>query len=216
MRSARLAPLSGVLFVVLLIIGFIPLSGDTPDVDESAQKITDFYADKQGQEIAAIVVVMLAALFLAVFAVSLRDYLRGGNVRGGNGGADFWPTLALVGGAVAVAGFLVAAGIHFALVDGADQEISPDAMVALNALDNDDFPAFSLPLGIMLLGAAGATLRDGANLPRWMAWVAIVLLILMFTPVGFAGFGLAGIWIIVASILMYQRAGAGAAAPPAA
>jgi hypothetical protein len=208
MRSPRLAPLSGVLFVVLLIIGFIPLSGDTPDIDASAQKITDFYADKQGQEIAAIVVVMLAALFLAVFAVSLRDYLRGGDT-----GSGFWPTLALVGGAVAVAGFLVAAGIHFALVDGGDKNISPDAMVALNALDNDNFPAFSLPLGIMLLGAAGATLKNGANLPRWMAWVAIALLILMFTPVGFAAFGLSGIWIIVASILMYQRS---APATPAA
>jgi hypothetical protein len=198
--------------VVLLIIGFIPLSGDTPDIDDSAQTITDFYADKQGQEIAAIVVVMLAALFLAVFAVSLRDYLRGGDA-----GSGFWPTLALVGGAVAVAGFLVAAGIHFALVDGGDKNISPDAMVALNALDNDNFPAFSLPLGIMLLGAAGATLKNGANLPRWMAWVAIALLIVMFTPVGFAAFGLTGIWIIVASILMFQRsAPAASAAPPAA
>jgi hypothetical protein len=206
MRTPRLAPLSGVLFVVLLIIGFIPLSGDTPDIDDPAQKITDFYADKQGQEIAAVVVVMLAALFLAVFAVSLRDYLRGGDV-----GADFWPALALVGGAIAVAGLLVAAGIHFALVDGGDKDISPDAMVALNAIDNDNFPAFSLPLGIMLLGAAGATLRDGANLPRWMAWVALVLLVLYFTPIGFAAFGLTGIWIIIASILMFQRSSAATA-----
>jgi hypothetical protein len=206
MRSPRLAPLSGALFVILLIIGFIPLSGDTPDIDDPAQKITDFYADKQGQEIAAIVVVMLAALFLAIFAVSLRDYLRGGET-----GGDFWPTLALVGGAVAVAGLLVAVGIHFALVDGGDKDISPDAMVALNAIDNDDFPAFSLPLGIMLLGAAGATLRDGANLPRWMAWVALALLVLYFTPIGFAAFGLTGIWIIIASILMFQRSSAATA-----
>jgi hypothetical protein len=201
-----LAPLSGALFVILLIIGFIPLSGDTPDIDDPAQKITDFYADKQGQEIAAIVVVMLAALFLAIFAVSLRDYLRGGET-----GGDFWPTLALVGGAVAVAGLLVAVGIHLALVDGGDKDISPDAMVALNAIDNDDFPAFSLPLGIMLLGAAGATLRDGANLPRWMAWVALALLVLYFTPIGFAAFGLTGIWIIIASILMFQRSSAATA-----
>jgi hypothetical protein len=59
----------------------------------------------------------------------------------------------------------------------------------------------------MLFGAAGATLKTGAALPRWMAWVAIVLLILFFTPIGFAAFGLSGIWIIIASVLMYRRAG---------
>jgi len=207
MRSPRFAPLSGIVFVVLLIVGFIPVGGNTPDLEDSASKITSFYADNQGKEIAAAIIVALAALFLAIFAVALRDHLRGRNTEG-----DFWPTLALVGGTVAVAGLLVAVGMHFALVDGGDKKIDPAAMVALNALDNDDFFAFSIPLGVMLLGAAGATLKGGADLPNWMAWVAIVLLIAYFTPVGFAAFGLTGIWIIIASILMFRRAGAPATA----
>jgi len=78
--------------------------------------------------------------------------------------------------------------MHFALIDGANlshnRTLSPDAMVALNALDNDNFIAFSVPLGIMLFGAAGSVLK-GAALPKWMAWVAIVLGICFFTPVGF-------------------------------
>jgi hypothetical protein len=208
MRSPRFAPLTGIVFVVLLVIGFIPLSGDTPDLDDPAVKIVSFYHDHQGREIAAIIVVALASLFLALFAVALRDYLREGT----NGG-NFWPTVAVVGGSVAVAGLLVAVGTHFALVDGGDKRIDPSAMVALNAIDNDNFIAFSLPLEIMLLGAAGAILKDGAALPRWMAWAAIVLLIIGFTPAGFLAFGLTGIWIIVASILMYQRS---AAAPATA
>jgi hypothetical protein len=201
MRSNRLAPLSGIVFVVLLIVAFIFVEGDTPDVDASASKIASFYHDDQGKHIAAGILVALAALFLGVFVSSLREYLRG------VGDSDFWPTVALVGGTVAVGGLLVAVGIHFALIDGGDKNISPDAMVALNTLDNDDFFAFSLPLGIMLLGAAGAVLKTGAALPRWMAWAAIVLLIIFFTPAGFAAFGLTGIWIIIASILMYQRSG---------
>jgi hypothetical protein len=210
MRSNRLAPLSGIAFVVLLVVAFIAVEGDTPDVDDPASKIASFYHDDQGQHIAAGVLVALAALFLAVFVSSLRDYLRDAG-----GDSDFWPTLALVGGTVAVGGLLVAVGVHFALIDGGDKNISPDAMVALNALDNDDFFAFAMPLGIMLLGAAGATLKTGAALPRWMAWAAIVLLILFFTPAGFAAFGLTGIWIIIASIVMYQRLGtaSGAATP---
>jgi len=45
-----------------------------------------------------------------------------------------------------------------------------------------------------------------------MAWVAIVLGICFFTPVGFFGFGLTGIWIIIASVMMYRRASASPAA----
>jgi Domain of unknown function (DUF4386) len=208
MKSPRFAPLSGIAFVVLLVVGFIPVGGDTPSIDDSASKITNFYADNQGKEIAAVILVALAALFLAVFAVALRDYLRAGNP-----GRDFWPTVALVGAVVAVAGLFVAGGAHIALIDGGDKKIDPSAMVALNAIDNDNFLAFSVPLGIMLFGVAGAVLKDGAALPKWLAWVGIVLGIVYFTPVGFISFMLTGIWIIVASILMYQRS---APAAPAA
>lgn len=209
MKSPRFAPLTGAIFVVLLVIGFIPLGGNTPDTDASAAKIISFYNDHQTKEILAIIVVALAALFLALFAVAIRDYLRD------TGGGEFWPTVALVGAAIGVAGLFVAGGMHFALVDGANlshnRTLSPDAMVALNALDNDNFIAFSVPLGIMLFGAGGAVLK-GAALPKWMAWVAIVLGIIFFTPVGFFAFGLTGIWIIVASVMMYRRTSAAAAA----
>jgi hypothetical protein len=141
-----------------------------------------------------------------MFAVALREYLRGAGRDG-----DFWPTVALVGGAIAVAGLFAAGGTHAALVEGADKHFAPGAMVALNALDNWNFIGFTIPLAITLFGAAGATLKGGAALPKWMAWVAIVLGICFFTPVGFLAFGLTGIWIIVASAMMYQRSGAATA-----
>jgi hypothetical protein len=206
MKSPRLAPLSGIVFVVLLVLAFVVVEGDTPDLDDPAAKITSFYHDDQGQHIVAAILVGLSTIFLAVFTVSLRDYLRGSGAEG-----DFWPTLVLVGGSVAVAGFLVAVGVHVALTDGGDKNISPDAMVALNALDNDDFFAFALPLGVMMLGASGAILKAGAALPRWLGWAALVLFIVQFTPAGFAAFALTGVWIIIAGIVMYQRSGATAA-----
>jgi hypothetical protein len=108
----------------------------------------------------------------------------------------------------------MAISVHAALIDGADQHISPDAMVALNALDNWDFFAFAAPLAIFMFGVAGSILKSGAALPKWLGWVAVVVGILYFAgPIGFLAFLLTGIWIIIASILMYQRS---AAAPPAA
>jgi hypothetical protein len=208
MKSPRFAPLTGIVFVVLLIIGFGVLSGDTPESDDGAAKIISFYNDHQGREIAAGIVVVLAVVFLAMFVVALREYLKGDN-----GISSFWSTVALVGGAASVAGFFGAIGVHAALIDGADQHISPDAMVALNSLDAWDFFAFVTPLAIMMFGAAGAILRGGAALPKWLGWTALVLAILFFAgPFGWFGFLLTGIWIIIASVMMYRRSSAPATA----
>jgi hypothetical protein len=208
MRSQRLAPLSGIVFVALVAIGFIPVGGSTPDSSDSPSKITSFYVDHHNKEFVAVVLVALGTLFLAIFVASLRDRLR-------SGGAETWANLVLVGGAAAVAGFLFAVAVHAALADGGDHHFSADAMVAINGLDSNSFFAFSLPLAVMVLGAGGAALQTGA-LPRWLGWAALVLGIVSFTPVGFFAFGLIGIWIIVAGIVMAGSAEAAPGPAPAA
>lgn len=207
MKLPRFAPLTGIAFVVLLIIGFGPVGGDTPGSDDSASKISAFYHDHQTKEVVAAVIVALAVIFFAMFIVALRDYLRGDGANG-----DFWPTVALVGGVVSVAGFCLAITVHAALVDGGHNKLPGDAMIALNALDNWDFFAFAFPLTIMLFGVAGATLKGQADLPKWLGWLALVIGILFFAgPLGFIAFLLTGIWIIIASVVMYRRAGAATA-----
>lgn len=199
MKSQRLAPLSGIAFVVLVAVGFIAVGGNTPDVNDTPTKITSYWADHHDKQVVAAILVALGAIFLAIFTASLRDRMRGAR------GEGLWQNLILIGGGASVAGFLVAVGFHVALADGGDHHFSADAMVALNALDNDSFFAFAIPLAIMLLGAAGATLKVGV-LPRWLGWTALVLAIAGFTPLGFISFGLTGIWIIIAGILLSQRA----------
>ena len=58
--SPRLAPLTGIVFVVLLFLAFVVVEGETPDFDDSAQKITSFYHDDQGKHIAAVILVISA------------------------------------------------------------------------------------------------------------------------------------------------------------
>ncbi len=208
MKLPRFAPLTGIAFVVLLIIGFGAVGGDTPGSDDSASKISAFYHDHQTKEVAAGVIVALAVIFLAMFAVALRDYLKGAG-----GGGDFWPTVAMVGGIVSVGGFCLAIAVHAALIDGGHNKLPGDAMIALNAIDNWDFFAFAFPLTIMLFGVAGSVLKAGAPLPKWLGWLALVIGILFFAgPIGFIAFLLTGIWIIIASIVMYRRSAPAAAA----
>jgi hypothetical protein len=199
MKSQRLAPLSGIAFVVLIIAGFVFVSGNTPDLKDSATKVVDFYTTHKNRELAAVVVVSVAVLFLGIFVSCLYNRLKEAD------GAGIWPTVALVGGIAAVAGFFGIAGVHIALVDGADKHIDPSAMVAMNAIDNDNFPAFALPIGLMLLGSAGAIL-SGGGFPKWLGWVALVAGIVSFTPVGFIGALLGLLWVIATSIIMSRAA----------
>jgi hypothetical protein len=197
MKLQRVAPLSGVLAVVLIVVGFGPVGGSTPGSNKSGAEVASFYSNHHSKQFAAAVVVAFGALFLAIFVASLWETLRAA------GGGELWATLALIGGTVAVGGFFVAVAVHWALADGGDHHFSAQSMRAINGIDANDFPAFALALGVMVLGAAGATLASGA-LPRWLGWAALVIGIISFTPAGFLGFALIGIWIIVASIVIWR------------
>jgi len=212
MDKRSLAPLTGALFVVLVIVAFIPLGGDTPDGDASAAKVVSFYSDHDTRNIIAAVLLVASTVPLLYFVALVRDRFSAGQP-----GHSALPGFAFGAGVATAAGFLVAAGIHFALADLAD-DIRPVAAQALNALDSDSPFAFSVPLVTLVFAASLMTLRT-TLLPRWLGWVGIVLFIVSFTPVGFIAFGLSGIWIIVVSILFYVRgetpAAQSAAAGPA-
>jgi hypothetical protein len=194
-------------FVVLVLVAFIPLGGDTPDGDASAAKVVRFYTAHETREIIASVVLGLAAIVLIFFAALIRERLRSYD-------ATALPSFAFGAGVIAAGGFLAAAAIHFALADYAEN-VQPAAAQALNALDGDFFLPFALGIVSFVLGISLIALRS-RFIPRWMAWVGIALFVISFTPVGFIGFGLAGIWIIAISVMLYLRGSTTAEPPPAA
>jgi hypothetical protein len=205
----RFAPLSGIVFVVLIVVGFGPLANKTPGIKKTPAEIADFYSKHHSREAAAAFVVAFATLFLVLFVASAWSLLRDeGHV---------WTSMFFGAGILAAAGFLVGACIHYALADGAHHGIDPAAVQALNAIDADDFLAFGIGVAIMMLGAAGALIpRSGAL--KVLGWLALVIGIVSFTPAGFIGFIAAGLWIIAASIVLFMQAGRSAAdvAPAAA
>ena len=198
--------LTGVLFVVLVLVAFIPLGGDTPDGDAPAREVVSFYTDNDTREIIASVVLALSAVALLFFAATVRDRFRAVASAG-----SALPSFALGAGAVAAGGFLAAAGLHFTLADYAG-DILPAAAQALNAIDSDFFIPFSAGIAALVLAISLLAIRTRL-LPPWLGWVGVVLFIVSFTPVGFVAFGLSGIWIIVASVMLYLRGETPAVAP---
>ena len=202
MTSHRLAPLSGIVFVVALILGFFVISSGGPQVTDSAQTIASYYTNHHQKAELAVGVIAVGLVFLAVFIAFLYGHLRAAETSG-----NLWSTVMLIGGIAGVATFFVAGGVHVAIADGGTHRFGLDAMVALNALDNDILISFVFALGLMLLGVAGATITTGA-LPKWLGWAALVLGILCFTPVWWGGAALALVWIVIVSITLSQRGAA--------
>ena len=198
-QKRNLAPLTGALFVVLTLIAFFAIGGNTPEGDDSAQKVVSFYSDHETKEIIAAVVLSLGAVALIFFAATLKQRLE---VAGPDRG--ILPTVALGAGIIAAGGFLTAATLHFALADYAG-DVDPSAAQAINAIDSDFFLPFAMGLATLILATSLWLLRNRSLLPTWLAWLGIVIFVVSFTPAGFIGFVLAGIWIIVVSILLYLR-----------
>ncbi|HEX3243477.1 MAG TPA: hypothetical protein VHQ97_10395 [Solirubrobacterales bacterium] len=198
-QKRNFAPLTGALFVVLTLVAFFAIGGSTPEGDDSAQKVVSFYSDNESKEIIAAVALALAAVALIFFSATLRRCLEAASPDRG-----ILPTAAFGAGIIAAGGFLTAATLHFALADYAS-DIDASAVQAINAIDSDFFLPFVAGLATMILATSLWLVRNRSLLPTWLGWAGIIIFIVSFTPAGFIGFGLAGIWIIVVSVLLYLR-----------
>jgi Domain of unknown function (DUF4386) len=201
------APLTGVAFVIVVIVSFV-VGGEPPSADDPVQEIVDFYTDDADAIRIGAALSALAGALLIFFAGTLRQVLK--EAEGPNG------TLSLIAfsGAVVVAvAAAVDATILFATAEAAE-DIEPASVQTLQALWDNDFLPFVMGLFVLLVAAGLSILRHGA-LPKWLGWTAIVLGVLAMTPAGFIAFSASALWVIAASVLLTMRArGAGDAPPP--
>jgi len=205
-RLSRLAPLTGIVFVVLLIVSFA-IGGSTPGVHASGLKVISFYKKHHDGQMLSAFLGALAAAFFLFFAATLRSYFRRTE-----GARELAPLL--FGGAVLLAaGGTVFSSISFALSD-THKKIDPSAAQALNVLSNDFFWPLIIGTAVFMIGNAVAIIRSRA-LPIWLGWIAVVIAVVSVTPIGFIGFLATMAWTLIVSVLLYMR-GARPALPPAA
>ena len=203
----RLAPLTGVIFVVIAVIAFA-IGGSTPSDHDTAQEVQSFYGAHHDKHMLLSFILALSIPFLVFFVSSLRYELRRA------GGTGQLANAAFAGGVLAAVGFGVLAFVHLALADAADSSNTIGTAQVLNVLDNNDFIPVAAGMGVLLLGAGMSAVRHG-GLPKWLGWAGVVIGILAFTPAGFFAFLASGIWIALAGILLTQARGSAAPAPAA-
>lgn len=197
--ASRWLPLSGVVFVVLILVVIVGFSGETPGTDDSAAEIASFYDDESVRQGVAAFLLAATAPFLLLFATTLAGLATGT----GRASREIWRRMLLGGSFILGAIIMVMAMIHFALADGAD-DVAPAALQALNLLDGNFWVAANPALGVMMLGAAGWLLGRVGNY-NVLGWVALVLGIGLFIPfVDFFALLLSLLWIIVTSVLLYR------------
>src|ERR1700712_164570 len=82
-RFERLAPLSGVVFFVLIVVAIFVNNSSTPDVSSSAGKISAYYLGHRSDIQAGDIIIVISAVFLVWFTASLRSAVW--QVEGGAG-----------------------------------------------------------------------------------------------------------------------------------
>lgn len=200
MDVRRWMPLSGIVFVALVILAVVVLSGDHPESDASGAEILAFYDAENVRQALAAMVLAAAAPFVVFFVVSLSDRLWPATAAR----PPLWDRVLVLGGVLTAAGAVAGGWVHFALADGGEQGVSPEAMQALNVLDGDVWLPVSSGLGVLMLGAAGSLLTS-ARLPRWLGWSALVLGVGLFILfVDFFALILTLVWIVVVSVLLLR------------
>jgi hypothetical protein len=193
-RWERLAPLSGVVSVAIIIAVFA-IGGSTPDEHDKAGKVQAYYILHHDKHAALAFVLAIAIPFLLFFASSLRNDLRRA------GGTGQLANAAFAGGVLAAAGFGIVATIHLALAEAASSTNTIASTQPLNVLDNTDFIPAAAGIGVLVLAAGASAIRHG-GLPTWLGWVGVVIGVVVFTPGGFFGFLAGGLWIIISSITL--------------
>src|SRR3954453_14497248 len=157
-RWKRLAPLSGIVFVALVVVS-IAVSADQPDAGGGPAQVAAYSASHDGAAGAQVVMLAYAALFACVFFTSVGQFLR-------DRGAQALATLTVVGGVLFAVGLGLGAGMSAALTD-VNGHFAASQMQVLNAVSEDLFWPLTVGGMIMATLAMGAAILRTRALPKW-------------------------------------------------
>jgi hypothetical protein len=216
-QSERWAPLAGIIFVVLMFVGTFFVA-DVPEADAPRQEISDYLGDSDNhtRNIIGAYIWVVGALAFLCFVARLRSVLR--QAEGGTGilsnvvfGAGVIYSALMIASAVAFGAVAYAVGLRDATVSEIDLVRVLPQMAWMVLLFGAGFAGI-----VLVLGACIVSFQTGV-LPRWLAWLGVVMAILLLFDVIYINIVPLLIWVFAASIvlLMRREEPATAAASPA-
>jgi hypothetical protein len=217
-RYARYGAATGILFVVLVIVGFL-VTPNPPAADASAAEVFEYVGDKQDTLHTVQLIFALAGFFFIWFIGTLRHSLATAEGDGGR-----LANTAFGGGLIAIATLMVAFGLAAtaALHPAANGPELTHALIDASLI----VPAVGAPAATVFFVANGLSILRSAFLPAWLGWLAMVTALFNMLGIGavytdsgafaadgvlgfFIGFILFLVWNLAASIVLYQRLGEG-------
>ncbi len=199
-RLERLAPLTGLVSVVLIIIGAVVISNY--DYLPPAEEVADYLNGNPTRVSTGAYIASISAFFLIWFAGSVRSALI--EREGGTGRLS----MVAFGGGVAAA---VALGTSFTAVLSAGLRAgAPGGITPIGAVTMFDFwgqamgQMFAFGLAVLIGATAVVSIRTTV-FPAWFGWVSTLIAFGLLTPAAYIVLGLAVVWLLVVSIWLYVR-----------
>jgi hypothetical protein len=201
----RSAPLGGIIFVVLLVIGAV-LIGDHPDPDAPQADIDDYLGDSGAhtRNIMGAYLWAIAGIAFLWFLAHLRSVLRAAEGAPG--------TLSNLGFACGVAFtvLLMAGGAAIAAVAGAiefrDAPITDQDLV--RTLPQMGYAIILLGGGfaavLLVLTTSIISLQTGV-LPQWLTWLGIVAAVILLFAIIFLPMIALVIWVLCVAGVLFMR-----------
>jgi hypothetical protein len=202
-RGAFEGGVAGLVFAVLVIVGFVFVVPKPPDVDSSAATFASYYVDHQDAIRAGLTIIGIGLIFFIWFLGSLR-----GALAAAEGGTARLASIAfgagLIGAAVLMVG--LAAGEAAAFRPG---DVDPGVTRALS----DVFVVSAAPAAAALTAFFAAIAMAGFRfraLPGWTAWICAIAAACQLPAFGagvtqtgaFAGDGALGLFLPIFSFLV--------------
>jgi hypothetical protein len=191
-RFDRFLPLAGVLAGLLFLVGLV-LNRTDPSSETGPAKTLSYWQDNHGQhQIVGLLVAPLIAFLLLFFGAGLKRRLESGSGDSGHGSVAF-------GGALLAAATFALVGMLEGAMTNAAHEGERQAVYTLNQFHSYDWLGWNAAFAALLL-ATGLGARRNRMLPTPLTWVTIVIGASLLTPLGFFGFILLPVWLIVVGL----------------
>jgi hypothetical protein len=197
----RFAPLTGVLAIVLWVIGVFIMFNDAPGDKAPGSEFAAWFDKDTTSILGAMLIIGLGTGAFIWFLASLATRLRAAE---GNGRL---PSIVMVAGTAAAAVYTLVPAVLSAgalAYDNLDRTLSPQTAETLWVLPSGFFYASEM-IAVACLGAAALSMLRSRAFPVWFGIVTgLVALVLAIAPIGWAAF-IFGIpvWTLVTSVWLF-------------